>query len=46
MITIKEIFEDHPLGQSVIGTKESILGFNRDTVYEYYKKFYRKIYFR
>jgi predicted Zn-dependent peptidase len=37
---IKEVFENHPLGQSVIGTKESILGFDRDKVYEYYKHFY------
>jgi len=39
-ISVKEIFEDHPLGQSVIGTKESILGFDRDKVYKYYKHFY------
>ena len=39
-LSIKEIFEDHPLGQSVIGTKESILGFDRDKVYKYYKHFY------
>lgn len=39
-LSVKEIFEDHPLGQSVIGTKESILGFDRDKVYKYYKHFY------
>ena len=37
---IKELFEDHPLGQSIIGTKESILSFDRKKVYKYYKKFY------
>lgn len=39
-LSIKKIFKDHPLGQSVIGTKESILGFERDKVYKYYKHFY------
>ena len=39
-LSIKKIFEGHPLGQSVIGTKESILGFDRDKAYEYYKRFY------
>jgi predicted Zn-dependent peptidase len=37
---IKDVFLDHPLGQSVIGTKESIMAFDRDKVYEYYKRFY------
>ena len=36
-MSMKEIFKDHPLGQSVIGTKESILGFDREKVYKYYK---------
>ena len=38
--TIGEVFKGHPLEKSTIGTKESILGFNRDKVYEYYKKYY------
>ena len=39
-LCVKEVFENHPLGNSVIGTKESILGFDRNKVYEYYKKYY------
>lgn len=39
-LLLREVFLNHPLGQSTIGDKESILNFNRDKVYEYYKKFY------
>ena len=39
-LCVKEVFENHPLGNSVIGTKDSILGFDRNKVYEYYKKYY------
>jgi len=39
-LCIKEVFKDHKLGQSVIGTKESIMGFDRGRLYEYYKHFY------
>ena len=35
--TIKEVFQDHPLGQSVIGDRESIMAFDRNKVYDYYK---------
>lgn len=38
--TIKGVFQDHPLGQSVIGDRESIMAFDRNKVYDYYKKFY------
>jgi predicted Zn-dependent peptidase len=34
------VFQGHPLEKSTIGTKEKILGFQRDKVYEYYKKYY------
>lgn len=39
-LCMKEVFENHPLGNSTIGTKEAILGFDRNKVYEYYKKYY------
>lgn len=38
--SFQDIFNNHPLGQSVIGNIDSINSFNRRKVYEYYKKFY------
>lgn len=35
--------ENHPIGNSIIGTKESILGFDRDLVYKYYKQYYNPL---
>jgi predicted Zn-dependent peptidase len=36
----KNIFKNHPLGQDIIGTRESITGATADTIQAYYKKHY------
>jgi len=31
---------DHPLGRSILGTRENILGFNADTIKSFFERFY------
>jgi predicted Zn-dependent peptidase len=33
-------WKDHPLGRPILGTKESIARFNRDSVLDYYRRYY------
>ncbi|MBK8393790.1 MAG: insulinase family protein [Leptospiraceae bacterium] len=36
----KNIFKNHPLGQDIIGTRESVAGVTSDSIRAYYKKHY------